>query len=183
MMISADWSQTLINDALYLSIFFLHKIVIDQQQWWFSDVNRGSLVNIFLVVRFFFCSSTNIFWICIIGIYYVTVLLIVFPTGINKTTTHLRDPRCYHVPSTLPLSVSHASLAWSHLSVSIDPLCHRPPPPCDLSTDAYVAPSAANGGHDEPTALVLSDDNQLGTPRVRCDEHNGKFSLSYETKV
>jgi hypothetical protein len=25
--------------------------------------------------------------------------------------------------------------------------------------------------------------DQLGTPRVRCDEHNGKFSLSYETKV
>jgi hypothetical protein len=24
---------------------------------------------------------------------------------------------------------------------------------------------------------------QLGTPRVRCDEHNGKFFLSYETKV
>jgi hypothetical protein len=25
--------------------------------------------------------------------------------------------------------------------------------------------------------------DQLGTPRVSCDEHNGKFSLSYETKV
>jgi hypothetical protein len=24
---------------------------------------------------------------------------------------------------------------------------------------------------------------QLGTPRLRCDEHNSKFSLSYETKV
>jgi hypothetical protein len=26
-------------------------------------------------------------------------------------------------------------------------------------------------------------DDQLETPRGRCDEHNGKFSLSYETKV
>jgi hypothetical protein len=25
--------------------------------------------------------------------------------------------------------------------------------------------------------------DQLGTPRVRCDEHNGKFSLSYEIEV
>jgi hypothetical protein len=25
--------------------------------------------------------------------------------------------------------------------------------------------------------------DQLGTPRVRCDKHNGKFSLSYETKI
>jgi hypothetical protein len=26
-------------------------------------------------------------------------------------------------------------------------------------------------------------DDQLGTPRGRCDVHNGKFSLSYKTKV
>jgi hypothetical protein len=31
--------------------------------------------------------------------------------------------------------------------------------------------------------LVRSVGDKLGTPRVRCDEHNGKFSLSYETKV
>jgi hypothetical protein len=29
--------------------------------------------------------------------------------------------------------------------------------------------------------VVLTD--QLGTPRGRCDDHNSKFSLSYETKV
>jgi hypothetical protein len=31
--------------------------------------------------------------------------------------------------------------------------------------------------------MVHSVDDQLGTPRVRCDEHNDKFFLSYETKV
>jgi hypothetical protein len=34
-----------------------------------------------------------------------------------------------------------------------------------------------------PVPLVRSVDDQLGTPRVRCDEHNGKFSLGYENKV
>jgi hypothetical protein len=88
------------------------------------------------------------------------VLLVIFPIGINKITMHLRDPRCCHAPSTLPLSVSHASLDWSHLSASIDPLCHRPPPSCALSTDVYVAPSTDSGGHDEPMAP--------------CQRHRGK---------
>jgi hypothetical protein len=27
------------------------------------------------------------------------------------------------------------------------------------------------------------DDRPVGNPKRRCDEHNNKFSLSYETKV
>jgi hypothetical protein len=46
------------------------------------------------------------------------------------------------------------------------------------------AKEVADAAAREPLPpLVHSVDDQLGTPKVRCDEHNGKFSLSYETKV
>jgi hypothetical protein len=66
----------------------------------------------------------------------------------------------------------------------------------DLSASPYVGgghlmtdnsgvtlfPLMAEGhGSKVGDGAVLTD--QLGTPRGRCDEHNSKFSLSYETKV
>jgi hypothetical protein len=53
----------------------------------------------------------------------------------------------------------------------------------------HSAPNTgANGGTSDfwfmdsgASWCVVND--QLGTPRGRCDEHSGKFSLSYDTKV
>jgi hypothetical protein len=52
---------------------------------------------------------------------------------------------------------------------------------------AAEAAGATSEAHQLPSALgrglVRIVDDQLGTPRGRCDKHNSKFSLSYETKV
>jgi hypothetical protein len=48
------------------------------------------------------------------------------------------------------------------------------PKSCCKSDDNY------SGRYRHPSCMV---DDQLGTPRGRCDEHSSKFYLSYETKV
>jgi hypothetical protein len=117
------------------------------------------------------------------------------PTEIREVllVQYLYDVKIYHFhfitsslflnPSTIwphsSISWSCSSIGWSYFSI------HRLR--IEISSIASVSLSCG----ESFVVLILMFlrywwhvvDAQLGTPRLRCDEHSSKFSLSYETKV
>jgi hypothetical protein len=82
-----------------------------------------------------------------------------------------------------PLSTRRSRPYHKYEPTQVELLTSRPTPLLRRLVDAgaYSSSIPDNGARKLVDGAVLTD--QLGTPRERCDEHNSKFSLSYETKV